>query len=341
MGNKQATREAYGKVLVELGKENPNLIVMDADLSGSTKTGEFAKVYPERFFNMGIAEQNLYASAAGIALSGKVVCASTFAMFAAGRAFEIIRNSIGYTSANVKICATHAGITVGEDGASHQTFEDLALMRTIPGMTVINPCDGVSAEKLIRQAVAFDGPAYIRLGRASVPIFYNENDEIELGKAKVLKEGKDLTQVKYIIGTGGALTRLPHRVDIMKKIAPYNESGMLLFPSEHAQILVDNDYIMASLGVLSTRYREAAIKLLEKSLDMKFPEKKDEKFTSAAMALKEAEIAVEEKDHAEEERREHIRQMEKLGYDMSAYKNDDPTSNGDDEGVKGKWTDKE
>lgn len=171
MGNKQATREAYGKVLVELGKENPNLIVMDADLSGSTKTGEFAKVYPERFFNMGIAEQNLYASAAGIALSGKVVCASTFAMFAAGRAFEIIRNSIGYTSANVKICATHAGITVGEDGASHQTFEDLALMRTIPGMTVINPCDGVSAEKLIRQAVAFDGPAYIRLGRASVPIF--------------------------------------------------------------------------------------------------------------------------------------------------------------------------
>ena len=193
MGNKQATREAYGKVLVELGKENPNLIVMDADLSGSTKTGEFAKVYPERFFNMGIAEQNLYASAAGIALSGKVVCASTFAMFAAGRAFEIIRNSIGYTSANVKICATHAGITVGEDGASHQTFEDLALMRTIPGMTVINPCDGVSAEKLIRQAVAFDGPAYIRLGRASVPVFYSENDEIELGKAKVLKEGKDLT----------------------------------------------------------------------------------------------------------------------------------------------------
>ena len=127
----------------------------------------------------------------------------------------------------------------------------------------------------------------------------------------------------------------------MKKIAPYNESGMLLFPSEHAQILVDNDYIMASLGVLSTRYREAAIKLLDKSLDMKFPEKKDEKFTSAAMALKEAEIAVEEKDHAEEERREHIRQMEKLGYDMSAYKKDDPTSNGDDEGVKGKWTENE
>ena len=189
----KATREAYGEALAELVAENKKIVVLDADLSGSTKTANAKKVAPERFFNMGIAEQNLYASAAGIALSGKVVCASTFAMFAAGRAFEIIRNSIGYTSANVKICASHAGITVGEDGASHQTFEDLALMRTIPGMTVINPCDGVSAEKLIRQAVAFDGPAYIRLGRAAVPVFYNASDSIELGKAKVLKEGKDVT----------------------------------------------------------------------------------------------------------------------------------------------------
>ena len=198
MADKQATREAYGKALVEIGAENPNLVVMDADLSGSTKTGVFAKAYPERFFNMGIAEQNLYASAAGLALSGKVVCASTFAMFAAGRAFEIIRNSIGYTGANVKICATHAGITVGEDGASHQTFEDIALMRTIPGMTVINPCDGISAAKLIKQAVAFDGPAYIRLGRAAVPMFYSEGDEIELGKGKLLRDGKDVA----IVATG-------------------------------------------------------------------------------------------------------------------------------------------
>ena len=144
-GDKMATRQAYGKVLVELGAENPNLVVMDADLSKSTMTADFGKAYPDRFFNMGIAEQNLYGTACGLALSGKTVCASTFAMFAAGRAFEIIRNSIGYTHANVKVCATHAGITVGEDGASHQTFEDIALMRTIPGMTVVNPSDGVSA----------------------------------------------------------------------------------------------------------------------------------------------------------------------------------------------------
>jgi len=136
MAEKIATRQAYGEALVELGKEYDNLVVMDADLSGSTKTGMFAKEYPDRFFNMGIAEQNMYGVASGLALSGKIVCASTFAMFATGRAFEIIRNSIGYTGANVKICASHAGITVGEDGASHQTFEDIALMRTIPGMMV-------------------------------------------------------------------------------------------------------------------------------------------------------------------------------------------------------------
>ena len=198
MTEKMATREAYGKVLCELGEEYKNLVVMDADLSGSTKTGEFKKVFPERFFNMGIAEQDLYGAAAGLALSGKIVCASTFAMFAAGRAFEIIRNSIGYPGANVKICATHAGITVGEDGASHQTFEDIALMRTIPGMTVINPSDGVSAAKLIRQAVAMEGPAYIRLGRAAVPVTYAEDDELTLGKGHVVKEGKDVT----VIATG-------------------------------------------------------------------------------------------------------------------------------------------
>lgn len=198
MADKMATREAYGKTLVKLGSQYDNLIVMDADLSGSTKTGEFKKVFPERFINMGIAEQDLYGAAAGLAISGKVVCASTFAMFAAGRAFEIIRNSIGYTGANVKICATHAGITVGEDGASHQTFEDIALMRTIPGMTVINPSDGISAEKLIEQAVAMNGPCYIRLGRASVPITYNEDDELTIGKGHLIREGKDVT----IVATG-------------------------------------------------------------------------------------------------------------------------------------------
>lgn len=198
MADKMATRAAYGKALVEMGAENPNLVVMDADLSKSTMTAEFSKTYPERFFNMGIAEQNLYGTAAGLALSGKVVCASTFAMFAAGRAFEIIRNSIGYTGANVKICATHAGITVGEDGASHQTFEDLALMRTIPGMTVVNPSDGVSAKLLLKQVVDFDGPCYVRLGRAAVPVFYDETADIKLGKGNVLRPGRDVT----VIATG-------------------------------------------------------------------------------------------------------------------------------------------
>ena len=171
---------------------------MDADLSKSTMTYAFSQEFPERFFNMGIAEQNLYAAAAGLALSGKVVCASTFAMFAAGRAFEIIRNAIGYTGANVKVCATHAGITVGEDGATHQTFEDIALMRTIPGMTVVNPSDGVSAAKLLQQVVDMNGPAYVRLGRAAVPMCYSEDDEIVLGKGNCLREGNDLT----IIATG-------------------------------------------------------------------------------------------------------------------------------------------
>lgn len=198
MADKIATRESYGKVLVEMGAVKKDLVVMDADLSGSTKTGEFKKVYPERFFNAGIAEQNLYAMAAGIALSGKTVCASTFAMFAAGRAFEIIRNSIGYTHANVKICATHAGITVGEDGASHQTFEDLALMRTIPEMVVVNPCDDVSARKLLKQIIEMNGPAYVRLGRAAVPVFYEEDVTLEIGKGHQLKDGKDIS----IIATG-------------------------------------------------------------------------------------------------------------------------------------------
>ncbi len=199
----RATREAYGEVLVEIGKQNENLVVMDADLSGSTKTGVFAKEFPERFFNMGIAEQNLYGAAAGIALSGKAVCASTFAMFATGRAFEIIRNSIGYTSANVNICATHSGITVGEDGASHQTFEDIALMRTIPGMLVLNPCDAESAKEIIRQAVKINGPSYIRLGRAAVENIYDSEgairpEDITIGKAMRVRQGGDAT----VIATG-------------------------------------------------------------------------------------------------------------------------------------------
>ena len=198
MADKIATREAYGRKLAELGSRYDNLVVMDADLSGSTKTAVFANEFPERFINMGIAEQNLYGAAAGLAVSGKIVCASTFAMFASGRAFEIIRNSIGYTHANVKICATHAGITVGEDGASHQTFEDIALMRTIPGMTVLNPCDAVSAGKLLEKAVEMDGPCYLRFGRSAVPVFYNDDADFEIGRGITLRDGKDIT----VIATG-------------------------------------------------------------------------------------------------------------------------------------------
>ena len=212
MADKIATRESYGKTLVMLGAKYDNLVVMDADLSGSTKTGEFKKVYPDRFFNMGIAEQDLYGTAAGLAISGKIVCASTFAMFAAGRAFEIIRNSIGYTGANVKICATHAGITVGEDGASHQTIEDIALMRTIPGMTVINPSDGVSAEILIKKAVEMYGPVYMRLGRAAVPVTYTEDADLEIGKGHLIKEGSDVS----LIATGIMVNEALIAADMLK-----------------------------------------------------------------------------------------------------------------------------
>ncbi|MDD3290488.1 MAG: transketolase family protein [Eubacteriales bacterium] len=198
MADKIATRQSYGKALVELGAVHQDIVVLDADLSGSTMTKEFAKVYPERFFNAGIAEANMYGMAAGLAISGKTVFASTFAIFAAGRAFEIIRNSIGYTGANVKICATHAGLTVGEDGASHQAIEDLALMRTIPGMTVLNPADDVSARKLLKAAADMQGPVYVRLGRAAVPVIYEEETDVQIGKALTLREGKDYT----IIATG-------------------------------------------------------------------------------------------------------------------------------------------
>jgi len=200
MADKKATREAYAEALVELGKERKDLVVLDADLANSTMTGKFRDAYPDRFFDMGIAEQNMYGVAAGLAASGKVVCASSFAMFATGRAFEIIRNSIGYTHLNVKVCATHAGITVGEDGATHQTFEDIAIMRTIPGMTVLSPSDAPSAKALVKMAVNTDGPFYVRLGRAKVPQFYTDETAaaLQIGKGNVLREGKDCT----VIATG-------------------------------------------------------------------------------------------------------------------------------------------
>jgi transketolase len=196
---KIATRESYGNALAELGKEHADVVVLDADLSGATKTATFKKVFPERHINCGIAEGNMMSVAAGIATTGKVPFASTFAMFAAGRAFEQIRNSIGYPNLNVKIGATHAGISVGEDGATHQCNEDIALMRTIPGMVILNPSDDVEAKAAVKAAYEHVGPVYLRFGRLAVPVI-NENEDykFEIGKGIVLREGTDLT----IIATG-------------------------------------------------------------------------------------------------------------------------------------------
>lgn len=189
-----ATRDAYGKTLVELGKENSQIVVLDADLSVSTKTSLFAKAFPERFFDMGVAEQDMISTAAGLAASGKIVFASTFAVFGSGRAWDQVRVSVAYTRANVKIVVTHGGITTGEDGASHQANEDIAIMRAIPNMTVIVPADAVETAKVIREAAKFYGPTYIRLGRPKVPVIYeNEDYKYKIGKGIVLREGKDLT----------------------------------------------------------------------------------------------------------------------------------------------------
>lgn len=196
---KIATRESYGNALVELGEKYENVVVLDADLAEATKTGIFKKVYPERHIDCGIAECNMMGVAAGISTTGKVPFASSFAMFAAGRAFEQVRNSIGYPHLNVKIAATHAGISVGEDGASHQCNEDIALMRTIPGMVVINPSDDIEAKAALQAAYEHEGPVYLRFGRLAVPVINDRPDyKFELGKGVVLREGKDVT----IVATG-------------------------------------------------------------------------------------------------------------------------------------------
>lgn len=196
---KIATRDSYGNALAELGAEKDNLVVLDADLAAATKTATFKKAFPDRHIDCGIAEADMMGIAAGLATCGKVPFASTFAMFAAGRAFEIVRNSIGYPHLNVKIGATHAGISVGEDGASHQCNEDLALMRTIPGMTIINPSDDVEAKAAVKAAYEIDGPVYMRFGRLAVPVINDNADyKFEVGKGVLLKDGTDIT----IIATG-------------------------------------------------------------------------------------------------------------------------------------------
>ena len=190
---KKATRQSYGEALLELGKENKNIVVFDSDLAGATKTDLFAKEFPDRFFDMGIAEQNMISTAAGISTCGKIPYASTFAVFAAGRAYDQIRNSVCYPNLNVKICATHAGITVGEDGATHQMIEDISLMRTLPNMTVISTSDDTETKWAIKEISKINGPVYVRLARLATPIIYDENQKFEIGKAIQIGDGTDGT----------------------------------------------------------------------------------------------------------------------------------------------------
>ncbi len=207
-----ATRVGYGKALVELGEKRDDFLVMDADLAAATQTGLFKKAFPDRFYDCGIAEQNMMGIAAGIAATGKKVIVSSFAMFAAGRAFEQVRNSIGYPHLNVIIGATHAGISVGEDGATHQCLEDIALMRTIPGMTIINPADEVEARKAVYAAMELDGPVYMRFGRLAVPIVFDEDYNFEVGKGVELKSGNDVT----VIATGLMVKEALEAYDLLK-----------------------------------------------------------------------------------------------------------------------------
>ena len=206
-----ATREAYGKTLVEL-VENKDIVVLDADLAGATKTAMFKKACPERFFDMGIAEGDMMGTAAGLAVSGKIPFASTFAIFAAGRGFEQIRNSICYPNINVKIAATHAGVTVGEDGGSHQAIEDISLMRSLPNMVVLNPADAVEARQMVLAAAEYVGPMYLRFGRAATPVIHDDSYKFELGKGEVVKEGKDVS----IIATGIMVTKALEAAETLK-----------------------------------------------------------------------------------------------------------------------------
>lgn len=205
MGKLIATREAYGKALAEIGREDSRIVALDADLTKSTKTADFGKVFPERLFNMGVAEQNMMGTAAGLAAAGKIPFASSFAVFAAGRAFEQIRNSIAYTKLNVKIAATHAGVTVGEDGGSHQSVEDIAIMRSLPNMTLFVPADAAETAGAVRAAVKINGPVYIRLGRSGVPDLHGEDFVFEPGRAVLMRDGGDVTVVAAGIMVAAAL----------------------------------------------------------------------------------------------------------------------------------------
>lgn len=252
-----ATREAYGKALAELGRQHSNVVVLDADLSNATKTQTFRKAFPERHFNCGIAESNMLCVAAGIAATGMVPFASSFAMFAAGRAFEQIRNSIGYPSLNVKIGATHGGISVGEDGASHQCCEDFALMRAIPGMTVICPADGVEAEAAVRAAYEMDGPVYLRFGRMAVPVIHEEPYSFTVGRGEILRNGRDVAIIANGLMVHEALTAaeilakdgIQAMVINMATIKPLDEELVLMAAEKCGKVITCEEHsVIGGMG---------------------------------------------------------------------------------------------
>lgn len=254
---KIATRDAYGKALVEVGAKNPNVIVLDADLSKSTKTVDFAKVYPERFLDMGIAEANMIGTAAGLATTGKIPFASTFALFGTLRVGDQIRNSVCYPNLNVKIAVTHSGLTLGEDGASHQAVEDIALMRAIPNMTVIVPADAEETRQVIHAAVDYDGPMYIRLGRPAVPVVFDENYKFEIGKGAVVKEGSDVTIIAMGVMLSPAMEAadelakegISARVINMSSIKPIDEEIIIKAAKETKGIVTAEEHnILGGLG---------------------------------------------------------------------------------------------
>ena len=254
---KMATREGYGKGLVALGAEHDDVVVLDADLAGSTKTGMFAKAYPERHFNCGIAEANMMSVAAGLAASGLTPFASSFAMFASGRAYEQIRNSIGYPQLNVKVGATHGGMSVGEDGASHQCCEDFALMRSIPGMVIICPADGVEAEAATKAAYEHEGPVYLRFGRLAVPVFHEEGFEFKIGKGEVMRDGNDVAiianglMVYEAIKAGEVLAEagINARIINMSTVKPIDEELVLKAAKECGKIITCEEHsVIGGLG---------------------------------------------------------------------------------------------
>ncbi len=272
---KKATRQSYGEALLELGKENEKIVVFDADLSTATKTNLFAKEFPNRFFDMGIAEQNMISTAAGMATCGKIPYASTFAVFAAGRAYDQIRNSVCYPKLNVKICATHAGVTVGEDGATHQMIEDISLMRTLPNMTVISTSDDIQTKWAVKEISKINGPVYLRLSRLATPIIYDENQKFELGKAVQFGEGTDAT----IFATGVTVSEALRAQEILKQdgisvrvvdihtIKPIDKEMVVKCAKETKKLISIEDHnIIGGLGsaiseVLSDEYPAKLVRL--------------------------------------------------------------------------------